>query len=170
MKSGVKIFIGTLLCLVIVVWGGLKLMNNVQFNVGAGGHLTRAANSNTVELATQEMDIAIKYIEENNLTKGYTSVLYKTPDEDIEFWYNNLKSAQNELKKVDPNATQLEKSNLLMKLRETLLDSGDKGQHLTVPQGISVYPNNLSFLIFGWLSLILLFIGCTMIALGVDEL
>ena len=54
--------------------------------------------------------LQVVYLEEKNLTSGYTSALWKTPDEDIEFWYNNLKSAQLELSKVDSTTSTLEKN------------------------------------------------------------
>jgi hypothetical protein len=169
MKNGVKILIGLILCSFIVIWGGIRIYSNIEFKQEAGGHLKRAADANTVELAAKEMDIALKYLEDNNLTTGYTSVIYKTPDEDIEFWYTNLKSATDELKKVGPDATQLEMSNLLLKLRETLLDPGEKKSELTVPEGISVYPHNVFYFWFGWVSLLLFCVGFVMIGVVLDE-
>jgi hypothetical protein len=81
-------------------------------------------------------------MEENKLTEGYTSVWYDTQEDDISFWYNNLKSAESELNTIGANASQLEKSNVLIKLRETLLDQDKNGEHVTVPNGISRYPHN----------------------------
>lgn len=138
----------------LMMWMGARIYNSYLFDIGAGGHLKRAADSNTVELATKEIDVAVKYIEDKGLTNGYTSIIFKTPDEDIGFWYQNLKSSLAELKAVPANANQLEKSNVLMKLRETLVDQGDKGVSITAPDGISVYPNNTAFALWGWLSLI----------------
>ena len=94
----------------------------VVFDRNCEGYLKRAADSNTVEMASRELKKSLDYIESHNLTKGFTSVLYTTPDEDIEFWYTNVKSCYESLIKLKPNATELEKSNMLMKLRETLLD------------------------------------------------
>ena len=61
---------------------------------------------------------------------------------DIEFWYKNLKASESELLKVDITTSSLEKTNILMKLRETLLYNGKNGDSLTVPDGLSRYPNN----------------------------
>lgn len=80
-------------------------------------------------------------MEANSLTSGYTSILWRTPDEDIGFWYKNLKASQNELQNLKPESV-LEKTNVLMKLRETLVDTGEKS-NVTVPKGLAVYPNNL---------------------------
>ncbi len=52
----------------------------------------------------------------------------------------NLKASVEELKTLN-STSALEKTNVLMKLRETLLDSGEKTK-VTVPPGLVVYPNN----------------------------
>ena len=39
--------------------------------------------------------------------------------------------------------SQFEKTNVLMKLRETLTDNGESGTKLTYPTGLMFYPNNL---------------------------
>lgn len=106
------------------------------------GHLKRAADANTVPIALKELQTATAYLEANDMTDGYTSVLYKTPNEDIEFWYQNLKASELELSKVDSTTSSMEQTNLLMKLRETLIDGGETGDQLIVPQGLSRYPNN----------------------------
>lgn len=145
-----KIFIATILTILALSIFGVVIVKNITLNQNCTGHLKRAADANTVETASAELETAIDYLEKNNLTTGYTSVFWKTPDEDIEFWYNNLKASQNELSKVDSTTSSLEKSNLLMKLRETLIDNGEKGDNLTVPQGLSRYPNNLLWGILMW--------------------
>lgn len=116
----------------------------IQLNQRCLGHLKRAADANTIELALSEMNIAINYLKEKDMTTGYTSILYKTPDEDIAFWYNNLVSSRNELLKVQ-NANHFEKTNELMKLRESLLDTQDGNTILTYPKGLHKYPHNLLF-------------------------
>lgn len=144
-------------------------VNAVKFDQNCTGYLKRAADANTVEIAKSELTKTIDYLETNNITKGYTSVFYETPDEDISFWYNNLKASQLELSKVNDSTSALEKTNLLMKLRETLLDSGEKGDHLTIPDGLWRYPNNLLFGILFWISLLSLFIGLLLIILYYEE-
>jgi hypothetical protein len=140
-------------------WSGVRIYEAYQFDKYVGGHLKRAANSNTVELATIELERAINYIEQKNLTHGSTYILFDTPDKDISFWYNNLTSSLDELKKVKSDTSQLEKTNLLMKLRESVTDqNSDGGTEVVIPPGISIYPHNLLFAICGWLSLIVLLI------------
>lgn len=119
------------------------IVKSVRLEQNCTGYLKRAADANTIEMAKKELKIAIDYIEANNLTNGYTSVLYRTPDDDLGFWYSNIKASYDGLCAIDQStATELETSNMLMKLRETLLDDGEDGAKLTVPDGTSRYPNN----------------------------
>jgi hypothetical protein len=107
----------------------------------------RAANSSSVEIAKGEIEIALRYLEDNNMTSGYTSVLYNTPDEDIGFWYNNLKASYEVLN--DSNElSSLEKTNLLLKLRQTIMVRGGEGREkITVPDALYLYPDNV---MWGW--------------------
>jgi len=123
--------------------GATEIVMSISFDRQIGGHLKRAADANTIELALSEMNTAVTKMEEKGLTSGYTSIVYRTPDEDIGFWYKNLKASRDELASL-PTATTtpLERSNMLIKLRETLLDQGKSGVSVTAPEGISRYPNN----------------------------
>lgn len=87
----------------------------------------------------------------------HTSVIYKTEDENIGFWYENLKVCQKELAETKGNST-LENTNVLMKLRESLTDHAEKGTRLTIPSGIYLYPDNAVFKVTNWISFFL-FLG-----------
>src|SRR3989344_7544833 len=141
-----KLILKTALVLLpLLVLSGARVVKMVLFNRDCGDHIKRASDANTVEMAKEEMRTVIRYLEENKKTNGYTSILYNTPDEDVGFWYKNLKSSLEELEKVKPETTQLERSNVLLKLRETLLDHGASGDTVPVPNGISVFPNNIFY-------------------------
>jgi hypothetical protein len=138
------------------VYGGL-IIRDITFTQNCGGFLKQAADANTIELAQEKLAKAAEYAEAKGLTEGYTSIIYKTPDEDIGFWFKNLTASLAELKSVDPNATLLEKTNVLMKLRESLLDDGDEGTKVTLPAGISKFPYNKSFF---WVQILLWLFCC----------
>lgn len=125
----------------------ILVVKSIRFEQNCIGHLKRAADANTIELAQKELKTAIDYLEANNITTGYTSVLWRTPDEDVEYWYSNIKASYEELENLPADATQLEKTNVLMKLRETLTDDTEHGTKVTKPRGISRYPNNKAW---GW--------------------
>ena len=124
--------------------------------------MKQAADANTVELAYERISLALKYIETNNLTYGYTSVLWNTEDENVEYWYKNIKACQKELENCK-NASQLEKSNVLMKVRESLTDNGESGTTLTMPCGIVYYPNNLAYGVWGCISTIIFIVGVILV-------
>lgn len=117
------------------------IVKSVQFNQKCAGYLKQAADANSAELALERLNLALDYIEAHGLTEGYTSVLWKTEDENVGYWYQNLKVCQKELSDC-LDGTQLEKSNVLMKVRESLTDEGQDGTVLTIPDGISRYPHN----------------------------
>jgi len=140
-----------LLCLITPV---VTTVRKIQFNQNCSGYLKQAADANTPEIALERIDKALDYIEAHRLTYGYTSILYKTEDENVGFWYNNIKACKGELEAC-LDCTQLEKSNVLMKVRESLTDNGESGTVLTVPTGIHKYPHNWMFGILNFLSTIL---------------
>lgn len=161
--------------LVLVGFGLAMLGNciyqNYKFDLGCEGRLKRAADANTIEIASAELTAAIDYLEKNDMTSGYTSIVYRTPDEDIGFWYRNLKSSLEELNKERerPDASMLEKSNMLLKLRETILDH-DKGKEtVTHPEGMSRYPSNAFWAFVNMLALISTAIGVIMIIIWLEE-
>jgi hypothetical protein len=126
-------------------WGGARIGAEVHFEQRCGGYLSRAARANTIELAERELARAVDYMERAGLSSGYTSVLWRTPDEDIGFWRANMEAALLDLPTTDPATTPLEKSNVLMKLRESITGTGSGGDYLIVP------PNALFFW-WGWIS------------------
>ena len=152
MKEGlIYILIGLILpCIVLI--------KSAQFTQDCKGYLEQCSNANSVEMALDRLDRAVRYLERNDLTTGYTSILWKTEDENIGFWYENLQVCKQELKKA-LGATQLEQTNVLMRVRESLLKNGDKGEFLIIPDGIVKYPHNLWYGIGLWISLFLIVIG-----------
>lgn len=148
MKKLVFITSGILFTIILI----LRLGFYIQYDRYVDSYLKRAADANTVERAKEELSTALENIRDLNLDckpdTCYTSIFFTTPDEDIGFWYHNILDSYHELKKLDPEATHLEKSNTLIKLRETLLDNDKNGTKVTSPPGISVYPSNKSFFMF----------------------
>lgn len=149
-----KVFISIIVFMLVLISPILTTIKSIQFDQKCGGYLKQAADANSVELAERQLNLAIDYIEQHELTSGYTSVLWNTEDENIEYWYNNLKQCQKELAATKDNST-LENTNVLMKLRESLTDVDQNGTTLTIPYGISRYPNNLLYGILNIISSII---------------
>lgn len=140
-------------------WGVVRIVNEVDFNINCTQYIKRAADANTIETAKEELKKAITYAEENNLTEGIVSIFFKQPKNDVGFWYKNMKESYSELENLPSDATALEKTNVLMKLRETLTDEKDSGVSVTIPAGISVYPNNA---LYFWWACISAILACVM--------
>ena len=136
---------------------------NITYDIEIGGRLKRAADANTVELAEQELNAALINIEKRRLMMGSTHILWETPDTDLDFWYSNLKESRDELRKLPNNASSLERSNMLMKLRETILDSDEI---VTQPPNVSVYPHHKTLALVSILNIVVLF--CSAIILFVS--
>ena len=130
-------------------------VKDIQADVNYLEYLDRAANANSCELCLEQLETAIASIEERGLTNGYTSILYNSPNENLTFWYTNIITCRDELLKVDENTTQLETSNLLLKVRESLTTRGENGSSVVIyPSGISLYPNNTLWCVLIWLILV----------------
>lgn len=139
---------------------GLALISNpvyryFKFDIGCKSYLKSAADAPTIELAKMELDTALNYIRANHLTNGYACLLIKNRQADLGCWYNRINSARLDLNMIDGDANALERSNVLMKLRETLLDEGE----VTVPSEVETYPYQWIITISGLLGLALCFIG-----------
>lgn len=141
-----------------IIIGVIIYAASIEFDQNCGGYLKQAADANTAELALNRLDMAVKYAEEKGLTNGYTSVFYKTEDDNIGYWYQNLKACQKELQEVI-GKSQLEQTNVLMKVRESLTDNGKEGTELTVPGGIARYPYNVFYGILMLLAISLVGLG-----------
>lgn len=159
-KAGiVSSLIGLAVC---ISWAAIAGVKAVQFGQNCTGYLKLAADANTVPQARAQLAKAVEYLEHRKLTEGFTSVLWNTPDEDIGFWYTNLRESLDALSNVE-NSAPLEQSNALMKLRETILDQGADGSVVTRPMGISRFPNNLAWGIMAWIGIGMLGIGVGMV-------
>jgi hypothetical protein len=121
----------------------------IAFDCGCGDHLKRAADANTISLEKQELQTAVKYLEDNKLTEGSTKMIFDYPRYELGFFYANLRASLTELDTISPQASQLEKSNVLLKLRETLIDHGSYGDSVTCPEGITVFPHQWFYLLWG---------------------
>lgn len=152
-KAAKKFMVWAIIASVVFgVWSTVRTVKAVQFETSCEQYLKRAADANTVETAKKELAKAISYAEAHNLTEGVVSVFLHQPENDVGYWYNNLTEAYDELDNLSEDATSLEKTNVLMKLRETLIDETESGVEVTIPNGISIYPNNVLYFWWGLLS------------------
>ena len=165
--SEMKNLISVILILVSITICTFRISKGIEFKQNVTGYLKRAADANTIELAEEELTKVIDYLEANNLTSGYTSIFWQTPDEDIAFWYKNLKASQLELQNLESESA-LERTNVLIKLREPLVDVGESTK-VTVPDGLSVYPKNKQWAILMLIAMLAGFFGVMIPTIEYDK-
>lgn len=147
-RAKIYLVLTILFLLSTLIWAGARIVAAVQFELGCASFMKRAAGANTVELAKEELGKAINFARENNLTEGTVSIFLRNPSNDMGFWYRNMNAAHEELVTMPEDASQLERTNVLMKLRESLTDNTDGSSSVIVPSGISIYPHNVAY--FWW--------------------
>ena len=141
--------------ILLLSWIGIRVVATVQYDFGCGAYLKRAANANTVEIAKEELAKAISYAEDHGLTNGIVSIFFKNPANDLGYWYKNMVACYDELEGLPEDSTPLEKTNVLMKLRESLTDGTDNGTTVVAPSGISIYPYNVTMAALGMLVILM---------------
>ena len=100
MKSIACYVFGFILCCPLIAWGVIAAYSAITFNINCAGHLKRAADASTIELAQSELEFALTYLEKKEMTSGSTALFWTTPSLDVGFWYKNLKASHDELTKV----------------------------------------------------------------------
>lgn len=155
-----RIFVAAFLTILSVIsffsWATVRIVHTYQFDANCTQYIKRAADASSVDVAKRELGKAIEYCEENGLTEGIVSIFLKQPKNDIGFWYENMKVAYAELEALPEDSTPLEKTNVLMKIRESLTENGENSSYVSTPEGIEIYPNNVLYLLWVTFSLI----GC----------
>lgn len=158
-------FIFAIIWIAATIW---FISMRISFSQNCVGYLSQAADANTVELALDRLGRALDYVEQKGWTHGYTSILWKTEDENIGFWYDNLKASQKELTDA-LCSSQLEQTNVLMKLRETLTEPTDSGVAITCPSGLWKYPNNALYAVIALIVNILGLIAVCLFIIKLNE-
>lgn len=155
-----------ILCIIPIIVYGVGIVKSIQMDANCTSYLKMAADANDVKLAHKHLTSAIEYLERNRITSGDTNIFVYKPTNDIGLWYENLKSAQNQLAILceKEDLTELEESNALMKLRETLCDN----EGITHPSCISFYPNHIGWF-WSMILIWLLWIGAGFAGWGAYE-
>ena len=142
----------SLIALVCGMLVSTTAIKSLIFDINCESYLKSAADAPTVELAATELDIAINWFTEHYPTEGYSCFIFKKRDQDVGNWYRRLVAARSDLDTITEDSSGLERSNMLMKLRETLLDGSNTGDKVTLPLNIAIFPHQ-------WLWSCLFFVG-----------
>lgn len=159
-----KLGIGFICFIVFLGWAAARINATIQFNMHIGNYISQASTSPNPTIATQKLEAAIAEAKRTNLTAGNTGIFFQFPGNDVGFWYQRLVDSQKILQTLPANDSQLETSNTMMRVHESI--TAPDG-HVRTPQGIEIFPNNVTFFWWGLLS----FLGAGLfIILGLVEL
>ena len=128
----------------------VSCLRGIDLEQRVTGHLELAASANQPGLAVAELRAAVTGMNADIAAcdephRCYTSVLWKTPAEDVGFWKANIIATIADLEALPPDADHLVVSNVLLKVRDTLTEQGNGGTRLVGPTGLCKYPHNGAF-------------------------
>ncbi len=113
-----------------------------------------AAHANGGARAHGQLQKAFNYLDSQGINENsaYTSIFYNDQTENVGYWKTNLDTCLKELESLPKTSSMQEQSNVLMRLRESLVTHGQSGDSVRHPDGIEIYPNNVLFMVWGVLS------------------
>lgn len=120
---------------IFAVWVVARLFFAFNFYYNCESHLVNAVSAESAKTANQELSKATNYLTTHNLTSGQISIFRNKPSNDIGLWYKNL-------------------NNSIINSKNTILRKNIFDIKVIHPSGISIYPHNTLFLIWGVLSII----------------
>lgn len=133
--------------LVFCIWGLLRLERGIEFDRNCIQYIRKATYATSVEAAKENLEVAISYAKEHNLTEGIVSIFFKQPKNDIGYWYKNMTDAYSKLEAINEDTPFSKQEITLINIREKLTN-------ITIPDGISIYPNNVLYFWVGLVSFI----------------
>ena len=150
-RAKMSLFASVAFFVAFVIWGATRLYVSNVFDEECAEYIGAAVTSTNIDSSISDLESAISFAEENELTEGYTSIFGSPPGEDVSRWYDSMVDVRDKLEElrrndfptVDLVAVDLlkERSFALTKL------------HLSAyPKGISVFPHNTLFLLWGVIS------------------
>lgn len=137
--------------LLFVVWAVIRISAANSFSERVGGYLANYSEAGNITAAKENLNMAIKALEEMRLTEGQVSIFHKNPNNNIGLWYQNLKESQNILEKLsEENAFN---QSIALEEQKNGLKGGASNTSIKHPDGISIYPHNKIFFWWSILSL-----------------
>lgn len=130
--------------LVLFGIGASGLVRDIHNQRDVKGWLELAASAPTVERADEFLGKAIDGIERKGWTSGNSALFFRNPDMDLAIWYSQITGAKATTSDImGRDATQLERDNALMKIREVLTEDGEKGTKIDCPGNLTWFPGQL---------------------------
>lgn len=164
-----KLFVGWRLFAVSILlampffgWAITRIVKNNRFDNNVTYYIDEADKSNDITYSCEKASIANDYLKNNNLTSGYTSIVSRERDEDLYIFYDSIDKKTNYF--------CLSRNKDYIKLYQEYADMRNMKPHdVSVPQGISIYPYNLFYLIWMLVSTTMMIISIIGVVTFIDE-
>lgn len=114
----------------------------VNCRAGITDSLREAAQSQTPEDAILHLNSVIEYMEENELTYGYTSIVTPDETENLETWYKKVVSVRDQIDNMPDSISIYEKAAFVSFVMGNIVSCRQCNFYSRAPEGISVYPYN----------------------------
>jgi hypothetical protein len=172
-----KLFIGWRLFIVSIIlavpffsWSITRIVKEKHFDDNCSYHISEALSADGIhtftdnDYAIKEIDTAITYLENNNLTSGYTTITDKVSREDLSIFYNDIKKRSEYFHDLKTkNIDDIEKYKMYATMRNL------HTRELDVPSGISIFPHNTFYCVWAYLSIICLILAVIGIITLIDQ-
>ena len=160
----------TIFGIITIMYIAGAIISTIYFRVKCETPLRKAALAETIPEAKVNLDKAIQFVEQNQLTTGYSSLFFKEDEYNITKWYATLKSAQSEIDILYVKGyDQVEELDALIALLIKLTDIPENKQCVFlndivfVPTGIQFVP----LYEFVWIMFLFSITICTILGITV---
>lgn len=145
--------------LLFVIWGGSRFVNSTIFNNNVLKPLVEVATTDDFNKSKNLLDGVVSYLEDQGKTEGIVSIVFRNPTNDMGIFYQNLKRSQAIMSTVSKDSSKDEIRNVMDIVKVHL----GFGYYLlffprvNCPMGMDIYPYNLAYAIWVFLSVVCLF-------------
>ena len=150
---------GGALALPAFIGTGYHVLLGYQYNQRFEVHLDRAVHATDVKLASQELEIAKKWLEETKKTSGNSSVTIDIAQNDLGYFYQNISEATQRLNALSAEPNSVAASNELLKFEGSFKVKTEKGETLRQPENLEIFPNQRIWFYGGGVLWVLALIG-----------
>ncbi len=151
----VVLIIGSLIS--IATWGAIRACRYLSFYKGCESFLKNSVYTDSITLTKTELSYAISYLEEKDLTHGRVSIITQDINNDIGYFYENLKEQYMLLVEAEnKNLNDREQEDVLKIYRKNICNNFGSPK---IPNGITIYPYNIAFFWWSIISIILFIIS-----------
>lgn len=166
-----KLFVGWKLLLVSILlsapffsWAITRIIKKEIFDNNFTYHINQSMSGTDPSKSYEEFVSALLYLQSHNLTSGYTTIVIRSPSEDISIFYDGIfKKFQYSQKLASLPPEEIKQ------YQEYVVNKNLATTQIKEPEGISIYPYNGIYFVWMLISILLLVLSIIGIFTFMDE-